>query len=78
VAAVADVARDLDAGHLRHLDVEEHEVGRAVLERLERRGAVSTEAMISSSGQSLRSFPSSCVRRIGSSSATMAVGMPRF
>ncbi len=38
----------------------------------------STEAMISSSGQSLRSFPSSWVRRIGSSSATMAVGMARF
>ena len=40
VAAARDVARHFHAGHLGHLDVEEHEVRHAVLERFEGRGAV--------------------------------------
>src|SRR6185312_314530 len=35
-----------------------------------------TEAITSSSGQSFASLPCSCARRMSSSSATMAVGMP--
>ena len=40
MAAAAHLPRDLDAGDLGHLDVEEHEIRRARLERLERRGAI--------------------------------------